>query len=60
MARSIKRQLPQRDIEVDRRYLITKKGAKPEYLLPVKFMDDIQYDAFAPRESVRIKRKAVA
>ena len=29
------------DIEVDRRYLITKKGAKPEYLLPVKFMDDM-------------------
>lgn len=45
------------DIEVDRRYLITKKGAKPEYLLPVKFMDDMQYDAFAPRESVRIKKK---
>ncbi len=39
------------DIEVDRRYLITKKGAKPEYLLPVKFLDGTQYDAFgADRE----------
>ncbi|MDD3230926.1 MAG: BREX-1 system phosphatase PglZ type A [Oscillospiraceae bacterium] len=45
------------DVEVDRRYLITKKGTKPEYLLPVKFLDGSQYDAFAPRESVRIKKK---
>ena len=46
------------DIEVDRRYLITKKGAAPQYLLPVKFMDgNTDYDAFAPRENVRIKKK---
>lgn len=44
------------DVEIDRRYLITCKGAAPDYLLPVKFMDD-GYDAFAPRESVRIKKK---
>lgn len=44
------------DVEIDRRYLITRKGASPDYLLPVKFMDD-GYDAFAPRESVRIKKK---
>lgn len=45
------------DVEVDRRYLITKKGAKPQYLLPVKFMDDKQYDAFAAMGNVRIKKK---
>ena len=45
------------DVEVDRRYLITKKGAKPQYLLPVKFMDDEQFDAFAAMGNVRIKKK---
>lgn len=42
----------EQDVEIDRRYLITRKGATPDYLLPVKFMDD-DYDAFAPRASVR-------
>lgn len=46
----------EQDVEIDRRYLITHKGATPDYLLPVKFMDD-RYDAFAPRASVRIKKK---
>lgn len=46
----------EQDVEIDRRYLITRKGAMPDYLLPVKFMDD-RYDAFAPRASVRIKKK---
>lgn len=46
------------DVEVDRRYLITQKGAKPDYLLPVRFMGgETEYDAFAPRENVRIKKK---
>lgn len=45
------------DIEVDRRYLITKKGAKPEYMLPVKFLDGTQYYAFAPIGNTRIKKK---
>ena len=44
------------DVEVDRRYLVTRKDAKPDYLLPVKFMDE-HYDAFTPRGSVRIKKK---
>ena len=44
------------DVEVDRRYLITRKGASPDFLLPVKFMDD-NYDAFAPRDNIRIKKK---
>lgn len=48
--------LTEQDVEVDRRYLITRKGARPEHLIPVKFMDEA-YDAFAPRESVRIKKK---
>lgn len=46
----------EQDVEIDRRYLITKKGADPDYLLPVKFMDE-GYDAFTPRESIRIKKK---
>lgn len=46
----------EQDVEIDRRYLITRKGATPDSLLPVKFMDD-GYDAFAPRESIRIKKK---
>lgn len=44
------------DVEVGRRYLITRKGPAPNYLLPVKFIDD-SYDAFAPRESLCIKKR---
>lgn len=44
------------DVEIGRRYLITKKDAKADYLMPVKFLDD-RYDSFTPRESVRIKKK---
>ena len=44
--------------EVGRRYAILPKGAQPQYLLPVKFLDgDTDYDAFAPRESMRIRMK---
>ena len=46
------------DVEVARRYAIMRKGAAPEYLLPVKFLDgDTAYDAFTPRGSLRIKMK---
>ena len=46
------------DIEVSRRYVITKKGTVPEYLLPVKFLDgETEYAAFAPRGCIRIKMK---
>lgn len=46
------------DVEVDRRYLITRKGAHPQYLMPVRFLNgQTDYAAFAPRESVRIKKK---
>lgn len=46
----------QQDVEYGRRYAIMQKGAKPDYLLPVKFVDDkSEFDAFAPRENVRIK-----
>ncbi len=44
------------DVEVDRRYLITRKGARPAHLLPVRFLDD-RYDAFAARGYLRIKKK---
>ena len=46
------------DIEIGRRYAIMKKGSKPDYLLPVKLLDGgTPYDAFTPRENVRIKIK---
>ena len=48
----------EQDVEVDRRYLITQKGAQPKYLLPVHFLDgNTGYEAFAPREYIRIKKK---
>ena len=50
--------LSEQDVEVDRRYLITQKDAQPKYLLPVQFLDgNTGYEAFAPREYVRIKKK---
>ena len=43
-------------IELGRRYAIMQKGAQPEYLLPVQFFDvKAPFDAFTPRESIRIK-----
>lgn len=46
------------DVEIDRRYAIMQKGAAPEYLMPVMFLDgDTPFDAFAPRENIRIKKK---
>lgn len=46
----------QQDVEYGRRYAIMQQGAKPDYLLPVKFLDgNTGFEAFAPRESVRIK-----
>ena len=46
----------QQDVEYGRRYAIMQKGVKPDYLLPVKFVDDkSEFDAFTPRENVRIK-----
>ena len=46
------------DVEIGRRYAIMQKGAQPQYLLPVKFLGgNTAYDAFAPRESIRIKMK---
>lgn len=49
------------DVEYGRRYAIMRKGAKPDYLLPVRFLGGkTEYDAFAPRESIRIKMKGGA
>lgn len=45
-----------RVVEFGRRFAIMQKAANPDYLLPVKFMDgSTDYDAYAPRENVRIK-----
>ena len=43
------------DIEYGRRYSIMKKGVKPEYLMPVKYLYGDEFDAFVPRENIRIK-----
>ena len=44
------------DIEIGRRYAVMRTGARPEYLLPVKFLGgNADCDAFAPRENIRIK-----
>lgn len=46
----------QQDVEYGRRYAIMQQGAKPDYLLPVKFVDERSgLTAFAPRENIRIK-----
>ena len=43
-------------VDVGRRHVITHKGAKTDYLLPVKLLDgNTDFDGFAPRESIRIK-----
>ncbi len=48
----------EQDIEIGRRYAIMKKGTKPKYLLPVKFLEgNTDYEAFAPSENIRIKMK---
>lgn len=45
-----------RVVEYGRRFAIMNKPSDPDYLLPVKFMDgNTEYDAFAPKENVRIK-----
>lgn len=44
-----------KEVEYARRYAIMQKGASPEYLMPIKFLDGTQYDGFAPRENIRIK-----
>ena len=44
------------EVEYGRRYAIMQKGADPQYLLPVKFLDGkTEYAGFAPREGIRIK-----
>ncbi len=46
----------QMDVEYGRRYAIMRKGAQPDYLMPVRFVDEASgLTAFAPRESMRIK-----
>jgi len=45
-----------REKEFGRRYAILEKGASPELLMPIKFLDgNTPYDGFTPRESIRIK-----
>lgn len=44
------------DVEYGRRYAIMQKGASPDYLMPVKFLDgETEFDGFTPRGSIRIK-----
>ena len=44
------------DVEYGRRYAIMQKGASPDYLMPVKFLDgETDFDGFTPKGSIRIK-----
>ncbi|MGM9553493.1 MAG: BREX-1 system phosphatase PglZ type A [Faecousia sp.] len=46
----------QQAVEYGRRYAILRQGAKPDYLLPIRFADEASgLAAFAPRENVRIR-----
>lgn len=46
------------DVETDRRYLIARAGAKPNNLLPVKFIGtEAGYEAWTPRGRMCIKKK---
>ncbi len=43
-------------VEYGRRYAIMQRGVKPDYLMPVKFLDgNTDFEGFTPRESIRIK-----
>ena len=49
------------EVEISRRYAITKKDTVSEYLMPVKFLDgEEKFFAFTPRGSIRIKVKSSA
>ncbi len=55
-AGALKRESARRCVEYGRRYAIMQKGAQPNYLLPIKFLDGkTEFAGFAPRESIRIK-----
>lgn len=44
------------DVDYGRRYAIMRKGARPDYLLPVNLLGGkTEFDGFAPRENIRIK-----
>ena len=44
--------------DVSGRYAIMRNGAPPQYLWPVKFLGgNTDFNAFSPRESIRIKMK---
>ncbi len=44
-------------VELDRRYVITEKDAEIDSLMPVRFLRGrTQYNAFTPRENLRIKK----
>lgn len=46
----------QMDVEYGRRYAIMRPEANPDYLMPVKFLDEASgFTAFTPRENIRIK-----
>lgn len=44
------------EVEYGRRYAIMHKGASPDYLMPVQFLNgETEFDSFTPKESIRIK-----
>ncbi len=45
-----------KQVDYGRRYAIMEKGAQPEYLMPIRFLEGrAEYNVFAPRENIRIK-----
>ncbi len=49
------------DAEYGSRYAIMEKGTRPDYLMPVRFLDGkTDYEGFAPRENVRISIQGAA
>ncbi len=44
------------DVDYGRRHAILKRGASPDHLMPVKFLNgQTEFEGFAPREHIRIK-----
>ena len=48
-------------LDIDRRYVLAKKGAAPAHLMPVKFLQGkTEYEGYVPKETIRLKIKGAA
>lgn len=58
-AKADKSEFASRIVEYGRRFAILHKGEDPDYLIPVKFLnEETDYKGYAPRNSIRIKTSA--